>query len=96
MSRVLRDPRIRLLVVALIVILMLALSWHLVAMGLHGTAMMLGLCVSILAAVVLLLPGGLLGRAVWLPLPAPLQRPRGLRVEPLGRHPPDEGVLLRL
>jgi hypothetical protein len=92
MSRVLRDPRIRLLVVALIVILMLALSWHLVAMGLHGTAMMLGLCVSILAAVVLLL----LGRAVWLPLPAPLERPRGLRVEPLGRHPPDEGVLLRL
>lgn len=95
MSRALRDPRIRLLLAVVIVVLALALSWHLVAMGLHGMAMMLGLCVAVLAVVAFLLPGSLTVPTVWLARPAPVERPRGERVEPLGRHPPDEGIRLR-
>jgi hypothetical protein len=95
MSRALRDPRIRLLVATVIVVLAIALSWHLVAMGLHGVTMMLGFCVAILAVVALFLPGLLVARVVWLPLPVPVERTRGERVEPLGRHPPEEGTRLR-
>ena len=95
MSRALRDPRIRLLAAALIMLLVLVLSWHLVAMGMHGMAMVLGFCVAVLALVILPLPGGPVARAVSNPRLVPLERPRGERIEPLGRHPPDEGVLLR-
>lgn len=95
MSRALRDPRIRLLVAAVFVILALALSWHLVALGLHGMAMMMGLCVAVLAVVTLFVPGRLEVRTVWLPPSAPLARPLAGRVEPVGRHPPDEGIRLR-
>jgi len=76
--------------------LALLLSWHLVGMGIHGMAMMLGLCLVVLvAAGVLFIPGGLvlpIGPPATL---APLETPPCDRVEPLGRHPPDEGIRLR-
>jgi hypothetical protein len=95
MSRALREPRIRVLAAAVIVLLVLALSWHLVAMGMHGIAMMLGFCVAVLALVVLPLPGGPVARAVSSPTLVSAERPRGERIDPLGRHPPDDGIRLR-
>ena len=96
MNRALRDSRVRILVAAAVLVLALLLSWHLVAMGIHGMAMMLGLCLVVLvAAGVPLFPGGpalVIGPPAIL---APLETPRGERVEPPGRHPPDEGIRLR-
>jgi hypothetical protein len=96
MSRALRDPRIRWLVAGVIVLLGVALSWHLVAMGLHGMAMMLGLCLAVVAAAMIFLPGQPVITVIPLFFPTrPLERPSAERVEPPGRHPPDEGIRLR-
>jgi hypothetical protein len=95
MSRALRDPRIRLLVACVIVVLAVALSWHLVAMGLHGMAMMLGLCLAVVAAAMIFLPGRPVMTVIPLLVTRPLERPNAERVEPPGRHPPDEGIQLR-
>ena len=96
MSRYLRDPRVRVLLAVGVLALMLLLSWHLIAMGIPGMAMMLGLCIAVLAAAAaLLLPPAwiavLASTAAW----GPAGRPRRARVEPLGRHPPDDGIRLR-
>ncbi len=95
MGRVLRDPRVRLLLVLIVLGLALLVSWHLVAPGLHGMAMMLGLCFAVLAvSAVLLVPAGV---EVIVGVPSPPGARRRLeheRVEPIGRHPP-EGIPLR-
>jgi hypothetical protein len=95
MSRALRDPRIRWLVAGVIVVLAVALSWHLVAMGLHGMAMMLGLCLAVVAAAMIFLPSQPVMTVMPLFPTTPLERPSAERVEPSGRHPPDEGIRLR-
>jgi hypothetical protein len=95
MKRALRDPRIRLLLVAAISVLALALAWHLL-MGLHPMAMMLGLCIAVLTvASLLLVPARLVLGAYSLPPAEPVQPVWRPRVEPIGRHPPDEGIRLR-
>ena len=96
MSRSHRDPRVRLLLALAIVVLAAALSIHLVAMGAHGMAMMVGFCVAILAAT-FVAPSpvrSVLTLALAAPVRVP-ERPRCERVEPIGRHPPDDGIRLR-
>lgn len=82
--------------VLVVVVLALGLSVHVVAMGIHGMAMMLGFCVAVLAgASALLLPSR---RMLAVALVAPLhatEGPKHQRVEPIGRHPPDQGIRLR-
>lgn len=96
MHRALRDPRARILVAAAVLVLAVLLSWHLVAMGIHGMAMMLGLCLAIpVAAGVLLFPGRpVLELGPSSPL-APIEPSKVRRIEPIGRHPPDDGIRLR-
>lgn len=90
-----RDPRLRLVLLLVVVAVVLLLSWHLVAAGIHGMAMMLGLCVAFLAiAAVLLIPSRPV-MALASVSPAPIDRRRIDRIEPVGRHPPDEGIRLR-
>lgn len=97
MSRPLRDPRARLVLALVILVLAIALSLHFVAMGAHGMAMMVGFCVVILAATAVPVSAGrpVLALASAVPLRVP-GCPRHARVEPIGRHPPDEGIRLRL
>jgi hypothetical protein len=95
MSRALRDPRIRLLLVAVIAVLALGLAWHLL-MGLHPMAMMLGICIAILTVgTVLLVPRTLVIDTVSPPTGEPVQPVWQSRVEPIGRHPPDDGIRLQ-
>lgn len=96
MTRALRDPRVRVLLVVAVVALAFALSLHLVVMGFHGMAMMLGLCLAVLAwTAVLLTPERPVAAMVMGRRDPPIDRPRRERVEPIGRHPPDEGIRLR-
>jgi hypothetical protein len=95
MFRALRDPRVRVLLAVAVVALACALSLHLVAMGLHGMAMMLGLCLAVLGWVAVLVdPRGPMSPIVVGSTPVPVA-PRRDRIEPIGRHPPDEGIRLR-
>ncbi len=97
MMRLVADPRARLLLVALLVLLALGLGWHLVGAGHHVGMEALGACVAALVAL-----GGI--------LTAPAARGWRLRVAAIapggrlgaelpvlaGRHPPDLGTVLRL
>jgi len=96
MRRAIRDPRLRLVLLLVVVALALLLSWHLVAAGIHGMAMMLGLCVAFIAVAVALVTPGRPVIAVASVSPAPTtDRLRRERIQPTGRHPPDEGIRLR-
>ncbi|MGH2581057.1 MAG: hypothetical protein ACRDHK_07270 [Actinomycetota bacterium] len=97
MPRAIRDPRLRLVLLLVVVALALLLSWHLLAAGgIHGMAMMLGLCVAFLAVATALLIPGRPVIAVATVSPSPTVDPtRRERIEPIGRHPPDEGIRLR-
>ena len=88
-----RDPRLRFLLVLLLLLLALALAFHLVVMADH-TMMMLGACVALLAAAILV---------ITVPfefVPIPAWSERGSQIDPprliitRGRHPPQEGTVL--
>jgi len=94
MSRALRDPRIRLILALAVLLLIAAVAWHLIIVGLH-VMVMLGACMAALAAGLTL--GG--RSAPVEPVPAPLiESGSTARVRPSarrGRHPPEEGTVLR-
>ncbi len=92
MRRLIRDPRIRFLVLLVVVLLGLALAWHLA--GEHAAA--LGACVAVLGALMVwALPGPSVRPLV--PADAQVTTPiPASRIPSPGRHPPDEGTVLRL
>ena len=57
--------------------------------------MMLGLCLAVVAAAMIFLPGQPVMTVIPLFPTRPLERPSAERVEPPGRHPPDKGIRLR-
>lgn len=78
------------------VALALLVSWHLVAVGIHGMGMMVGLCFVALAVVALALaPDGPVLALVCPPARPIRATPAHGPVAPSGRHPPDEGLRLR-
>lgn len=90
-----RDPRVRALLILLVIIVALALAWHLVGMADHAPGKMAAGCLMLLTLAVLvavepaswtslvLAQGGLVRQ----PAPGPWCR--------LGRDPPPEGSVLR-
>lgn len=96
MVQALRDPRVQVIVALVVVVLAVALSVHLVTMGAQGMAMMLGLCFVVLVVAGVKLPPGKPVIALGPSSPrAPIEPSRVRPIEPIGRHPPDEGVRLR-
>lgn len=96
LRRAVGDPRLRVLIVLLLLLLAFALGWHLVGMGDH--TMMLGACLAVVA--ILGLFALLRPRRLVLSIPAtaaalPAQPALELPLHG-GRHPPDEGTVLRL
>lgn len=96
MRRAIRDPRVRVVLLLLVVALALLLSWHLAAAGIHGMAMMLGLCATFVAiAAAALSPGRPVIAVASFSRRPTIDSTPGRRIEPIGRHPPDEGIRLR-
>jgi hypothetical protein len=94
--QVVRDPRLRVVVLLLLLFVAVALAWHLVGMADHSTEMM-GACVALLVVaglVFLLRESLLLPITLSLPefghIPAPALGLLG----PTGRSPPEEGTVL--
>lgn len=95
MTRILQDPRARTVVVVLLLLLTLGLAWHAVGMGGHGGMEMLGACLAVLVALGLVLSPP---QAVIAGEPQQRRPPRLLPLvaQPSGgRHPPQEGTVLR-
>lgn len=88
-----RSPRLRVVMVVLLLLVALALALHLVAMADH-TMMMLGACFALLAASILLLhlPSG------FVPIPAGIDTGQPIAPARLviarGRYPPEAGTVL--
>jgi hypothetical protein len=89
------DPRLRVLVLFLLLFVAVALAWHLVGMADHSDGMM-GACVALLVVVGLAV---LFGEGLVLMVPLPpvvVTRPMpacGV-LGPTGRSPPEEGTVL--
>lgn len=96
MNRAIRVPRLRLLLLVVVVALAFLVSWHLVAPGIHGMAMMLGVCMAFVAAAAALLTPETAMFVIASVASVPTGDRMGReRIEPIGRHPPDEGMPLR-
>lgn len=98
----LRDPRVRLLLVVVLALASFALVWHLVGMAdhsgdrSHGEVVMLAVCFAVAAATLLVVPPPRSGSS-----PRALVQVCTVQAEPRfppapGRHPPDDGSVLRL
>lgn len=94
LRRPLADPRIRAIATLVLLLVVLALAWHLVGMADHSVGMIGGACFALLAAALLvrITTGTSALPMVRLALPflsttAPL---------PIGRDPPREGGVLRM
>lgn len=89
-----RSPRLRFVLIVLLVLVALALALHLVAMADHST-MLARAYVLLIAAVVLLLEP----RETFMPIPCLIDEGAALGparfVLARGRCPPDEGTVLR-
>jgi hypothetical protein len=97
MMRLVADPRARLLLVALLLLLALGLGWHLVGAEHHVEMEVLGACIAALVVLGRVLPspparGGTLRATAVLSR----GRPDADLPAPTGRHPPDLGTVLRL
>lgn len=91
----LSDPRLRAVVLLLLLFVALALAWHLVGMADHGDGMM-GACVALLVAVGLVF---MLREPLLLAIAPPPDLVQGLLSGlglpgPTGRSPPTEGTVL--
>jgi hypothetical protein len=90
-----RDPRVRALLILLVIIVALALAWHLVGMADHSPGKMAAGCLMLLTFAVLLAAertswmSPVSAQGAFVRQPAP-----GLRCQ-LGRDPPSEGSVLR-
>ncbi len=93
-----RDPRVRVVLLVLVLLLSVGLAWHLVGPAMHEGMQALGLCLAVLALVVGVGPVPRGGRAPLTPVPAtePSATASGWWLPPpVGRHPPDLGDVLR-
>lgn len=102
MAGLLRDPRVRLLLLVVLALASFALVWHLVGMPDHpggrfdGEVVMLAACFAVVAAALPVIRPGNFGLSAppLVPVRAIVAEP-GLPPAP-GRDPPDEGSVLRL
>jgi hypothetical protein len=93
--RAVSDPRLWVLVLFVLLLVAVALAWHLVGMADHSDGMG-GACVALLVVVGLVF---LLGVPVFLPIPLPSGLVPGLIPAvglpgPTGRSPPRQGTVL--
>lgn len=93
--RLVASPRVRLIVVLLLVLVALALTWHLVGMAAHP-GMLGGACLALTAIGLVVVLFGPIG---WVPAPlfveaAAVSPASTLHLPRLGRAPPGRGIVL--
>lgn len=94
--RLVASPRVRLIVVLLLVLVALALTWHLVGMAAHSPGMLGGACLALTAIGLVVVLFGPIG---WVPAPlfveaAAVSPASTLHLPRLGRAPPGRGIVL--